>query len=62
MGIIYLGSASLLGVLFVWYAVRVQRRMTDGRAAISLFRFSITYLTLLFAAIAADSLIRLSIG
>jgi heme o synthase len=62
MGIIYLGSATLLGAVFVWYAVRVQRRIADGRAAISLFRFSISYLTLLFVAIAADSLIRLSIG
>jgi len=36
--------------------------LTDGGAAIGLFRFSISYLTLLFVAIAADSLIRLSIG
>jgi protoheme IX farnesyltransferase len=62
MGPIYLAAAVGLGAAFVWYALRVQRHVTDGRAAISLFRFSISYLTLLFVAIAADSLIRLSIG
>jgi len=62
MGPIYLAAAIALGAAFVWYALRVQRHVTDGRAAIGLFRFSISYLTLLFVAIAADSLIRLSIG
>jgi len=62
MGPIYLAAALALGAAFVWYAVRVQRHLADGRAAIRLFRFSISYLTLLFVAIAADSLIRLSIG
>jgi heme o synthase len=62
MGLIYLVAAVALGAAFVWYALRVQRHLTDGRAAIRLFRYSISYLTLLFVAIAADSLIRLSIG
>jgi protoheme IX farnesyltransferase len=62
MGPIYLAAAIALGAAFVWYALRVQRHVTDGRAAIGLFRFSISYLTLLFVAIAADSLIHLSIG
>ena len=62
MGPIYLVAAIGLGAAFVWYALRVQRHLADGRAAIGLFRFSISYLTLLFVAIAADSLIRLSIG
>ena len=62
MGPIYLAAAVGLGAAFVWYALRVQRHVTDGRAAIGLLRFSISYLTLLFVAIAADSLIRLSIG
>jgi protoheme IX farnesyltransferase len=62
MGLIYLISAIALGVAFVWYALRVQRNVMDGRAAIGLFRFSISYLTLLFAAVAVDSLIRLRIG
>jgi protoheme IX farnesyltransferase len=57
MGLIYLGAAVGLGATFVWYAVRVQRNWADGRAAIRLFRFSISYLTLLFTAVAVDSLV-----
>jgi protoheme IX farnesyltransferase len=60
MGLIYLVSAVLLGVAFVWYSLRLLRNVTDGRAALGLFRFSISYLTLLFAAVAVDSLIRLT--
>jgi heme O synthase-like polyprenyltransferase len=33
--------------------------VSNGRAAIGLFRYSIGYLTLLFAAVAADSLLPL---
>ena len=62
MGAIYLVSAVVLGGAFVWYAARVRSDLSDGRAAIGLFRFSISYLTLLFAAVAADSLIRLPLG
>jgi protoheme IX farnesyltransferase len=59
MGLIYLGSAIGLGAAFVWFALRVLRNASDGRAAIRLFRYSISYLTLLFTAVAVDSLIRL---
>ncbi|HEX6473773.1 MAG TPA: heme o synthase, partial [Candidatus Limnocylindria bacterium] len=59
MGLIYLVAAIGLGAAFVWYALRVLRDATDGKAAIGLFRYSISYLTLLFAAVAIDSLIRL---
>ncbi len=62
MGLIYLVAAVVLGAGFVWYALRVLRDTTDGRATIRLFRFSISYLTLLFAAVAADSLLRLAPG
>jgi protoheme IX farnesyltransferase len=61
MGLIYLVSALALGGAFVWYALRVMHNLADGRAAISLFRFSISYLTLLFAAVAVDSFIRLTV-
>ncbi|HET7583115.1 MAG TPA: heme o synthase, partial [Candidatus Limnocylindria bacterium] len=61
MGLIYLASALLLGAAFVWFALRVLRNVADGRAAIGLFRYSITYLTLLFAAVALDSLVRLTV-
>ena len=62
MGWIYLVAALGLGAAFVWYALRVLRDATDGRAAIGLFRFSISYLTLLFAAVAVDSILRLPLG
>ena len=62
MGLIYLASALVLGAAFLWYALRVQRNAADGAAAIGLFRYSIGYLTLLFAAVGADSLVRLSLG
>jgi heme o synthase len=60
MGLIYLVAAVGLGAVFVWFALRVLRDASDGKAAIGLFRYSISYLTLLFAAVAVDSLIRLS--
>jgi protoheme IX farnesyltransferase len=58
MGLIYLGAAALLGLLFLRHAVRLRRNADDGRAAIGLFRYSVSYLTLLFAAVAADALLR----
>jgi protoheme IX farnesyltransferase len=60
MGLIYLVAAIALGAAFVWYALRLLRDASDGKAAIGLFRYSISYLTLLFAAVAVDSLIRLN--
>jgi protoheme IX farnesyltransferase len=62
MGLIYLVSALVLGAAFVWYAWRVRNRADDGRAAIGLFRFSTSYLTLLFVAVAADTLLRLPLA
>jgi Polyprenyltransferase (cytochrome oxidase assembly factor) len=60
MGLIYLVAAAVLGGAFVWYAIGLLRDGADGRAAIRLFRYSIGYLTLLFAAVAVDSLLRLT--
>ena len=58
MGWVYLVAAVVLGGLFLAQAFRLRADAADGRAAISLFRYSITYLTLLFAAVAADALLR----
>jgi protoheme IX farnesyltransferase len=58
MGALYLAAAVVLGAVFLAYAVRLYREGTP-RAAIALFRYSITYLTLLFVAMAADVLVRL---
>jgi protoheme IX farnesyltransferase len=57
MGPVYVVAAALLGAGFVAMAIRLQRQ-TSERAAMAMFRYSITYLTLLFAAMAADVVIR----
>ncbi len=57
MGIFYEISAALLGAGFLLMALRLLRQ-TSEKAAMAMFRYSITYLTLLFAAMAADVVIR----
>jgi protoheme IX farnesyltransferase len=57
MGVIYLVAAVLLGAGFTWLAV-VVLRTESSKAAMRLFTFSITYITLLFAAMAIDVLVR----
>ena len=62
MGIVYLVAAVALGAGFVAWAIRVRRSPAIGPAAIGLFKYSILYLTLLFAAVAADALVRAAVG
>ena len=57
MGPVYVGSALVLGLLFGAMAVAV-RRDPSGRTAMRLFSYSITYMTLLFAAMVVDVLVR----
>ncbi|HEX3394023.1 MAG TPA: heme o synthase [Acidimicrobiales bacterium] len=57
MGDLYLASAIVLGGVFTWKAVQLARSGTPERA-MKLFGWSITYVTLLFAAMAVDQLIR----
>jgi heme o synthase len=59
MGVIYLVAAVGLGAAFVWQAIGLRRDATPKRA-MRLFSFSNTYLALLFAAIAVDTLVRAS--
>jgi protoheme IX farnesyltransferase len=61
MGAIYLGAAVTLGAIFLWQAIRLWRSGT-GAGAIGLYKFSITYLTLLFLAIAVDALVLIPVG
>lgn len=56
LGWIYLAAAVALNAVFIGIAVRLYRD-TTARVAWLLFRFSIYYLALLFAAMAADRLI-----
>jgi protoheme IX farnesyltransferase len=52
-GVIYLASALVLGAVFVVYAARVYYRYSD-QVARTTFRYSILYLSLLFAALLVD--------
>jgi len=52
-GLIYLGSAVLLGAIFLWYAWQIWRHYNDLLAR-KTFAYSIIYLSLLFAALLVD--------
>jgi protoheme IX farnesyltransferase len=62
MGAIYAVAAVILGALFLWRAYVLWRQGTSPEAstaqAIRLYRYSITYLTILFAAVALDTVVR----
>ncbi|GAC1537364.1 MAG: heme o synthase [Acidimicrobiales bacterium] len=57
MGPLYWGAAVVLGAVFVAYALRLQHEGSAAKA-MRLFAWSITYVTLLFGAMAADTLVR----
>jgi protoheme IX farnesyltransferase len=59
MGAIYLAAVIVLGSVFVAKAVKLWRRASPALAW-GLFRYSITYLGLLFAAVMLDRLVRIS--
>ena len=62
MGPIYAVAAAVLGALFLYRAWVLWRQGTAPEAstqqAIRLYRYSITYLTVLFAAVAVDAMVR----
>jgi protoheme IX farnesyltransferase len=57
MGDIYIAAALALGAVFTWLAVGLLRD-SSPQAAMRVFTWSITYVTLLFGAIALDQLVR----
>ncbi|MCU1488405.1 MAG: ctaB [Actinomycetia bacterium] len=57
MGALYLVAATVLGGVFTWLALRLLRSESTADA-MRVFGWSITYVTLLFGAMAADQLIR----
>ena len=61
-GLIYLVTAVVLGGRFLYYAIRMRRDL-DKALPMQVFRFSITYLMLLFAALLIDHyfIIRLTV-
>jgi protoheme IX farnesyltransferase len=57
-GAIYLSAAIVLDAVFLWYAARIYFAYSD-RLAQRTFRYSIAYLTLLFAALLLDHYFRI---
>ena len=51
---LYAAAAGVLGGVFLWLAVRLQRN-PERRAALRLYLYSLLYLALLFAAMVADA-------
>ncbi len=60
-GVVYLVSAIALGAVFLGYAWKLYRTYSDALAR-SAFRYSIVYLSLLFAALLVDHYVRTVIG
>ena len=62
-GLIYLVSAAVLGLYFLYYAVRLYRDYDDVELPMDMFKYSISYLGFLFAALLIDHylLIQLSL-
>ncbi len=56
MGAVYAATAIVLGGVFVWRALRLWRSGSAGES-MRLFRYSLVYLALLFAAVAVDALL-----
>ncbi len=57
MGNLYLGAAVVLGAVFTWFSFDLLRDASAQRA-MRLFGYSISYITLLFGAMALDQLLR----
>jgi len=60
-GLIYLASAVLLGLGFLYYAVQMMRKK-DNKTAMRTFGYSIVYLMLIFAALLIDHYFPLSLS
>ena len=58
MGMFYLVGATGLGIIFLWYSWKVNQQRTPS-ASLSLYKFSLLYLALLFVVMMADRLIAL---
>ncbi len=59
-GLIYLVSAVLLGLGFIYYAVLMMRKK-DNKTAMKTFVYSIIYITLLFAALLIDHYLKFTL-
>ncbi|MGR8979190.1 MAG: heme o synthase [Gammaproteobacteria bacterium] len=59
-GLIYLGAALPLGVLFIVFAVLMIRKK-DNKTAMRTFGYSIVYITVLFAALMVDHYVKINL-
>jgi len=66
MGVIYLVAAVVLGAIFLRQAYLLWRQGSSEEGstagAIRLYKYSISYLTLLFAAVAIDAIVMIPLG
>ena len=60
-GLIYLLSAVILGVGFIYYAIQMMRKK-DNKTAMRTFGYSIVYLMLIFAALLIDHYLPVSLS
>ena len=58
-GLLYLVSAVLLDIIFIYYAVQMMRKKVN-KTAMKTFIYSIVYITLLFAALLIDHYLQYS--
>jgi len=56
IGLVYLGTAVILGAAFVWFAVRLRKENSRSNAR-NLYLYSLLYLALLFIAVMVDSVL-----
>ena len=56
LGLVYLGAALGLGAIFVWFAVRLWREPATV-SPMSLYKYSLLYLALVFVAMGVDALV-----
>ena len=61
-GLIYLASAVILGLYFLYYAVRLFRDYEDVELPMDMFRYSISYLGFLFAALLIDHYLKIQLS
>ncbi|MEI2638635.1 MAG: heme o synthase [Microthrixaceae bacterium] len=57
MGVVFWSVTVVSGAVFIWYAVQVLRTESPAKA-IKMFAFSISYVTLVFASMAIDVIVR----
>ena len=61
-GLIYLAAAISSGAYFLYYAIEMMRRKDDPVLPMRMFRYSITYLAILFGALLVDHYLMVQIS